>query len=594
MKRKLLNAFAFLTVSILTLQSASAQDIMSAGGTVEVSTDNTGNANENKDKVVDNNLSTKFLLGSFATAKPLRIQWNANTAVVAKYYTLTSGGDAPNRDPKSWTLEGSTDGTAWTLLDTRTDEAPFAERGQTNTYAFTNETAYKHYRLMIIENNGDGLFQLAEWRLLTSASPLAPTNLTAMASAGNETVLFWNDASITEENFDVEVSTDGTNFTLAGSVPANSTSFTHTGLTMSTKYYYRVASRNQFGVSEYTETAEVTTLDFPEELEDLTNNGGTLTVQKDNTSNPNETKDKFIDNSATSKYLVDLQNLWITYNSTDKGILTKYTLTSGNDAPDRDPKDWKIEGSNNGIDWTQLDERKNEKFSGRGQTKTYVIANTLPFNVFKITITNNGGSLFQAAEWELWARKLEVPAGPGNLTVKATSETEINITWKDNSENETGFEIERSTDGTTYEVITQVAADATEYNDKNLTAGVGYYYRIAATSIIGNSVYSNVAATRTKGGQTSKPAPVATSILSPNGDNVNDRWSISSLDLYPSNEVKIFDKVGRLVYTRQNYANEWDGTSNGSPLAEGIYYYVVKFWPGIPDLKGSLMIIRDK
>jgi hypothetical protein len=30
------------------------------------------------------------------------------------------------------------------------------------------------------------------------------------------------------------------------------------------------------------------------------------------------------------------------------------------------------------------------------------------------------------------------------------------------------------------------------------------------------------------------------------------------------------------------------------PLAEDVYYYVVKFWPGIPDLKGSLMIVRDK
>lgn len=142
MKRKLLSAFAFFALTLLAQQNVSAQDIMSAGGTVEVSTDNTGNANENQDKVVDNNMGTKFLLGSFATIKPLRIQWNATTPAIAKFYTLTSGGDAPNRDPKSWTLEGSINGTTWTILDTRTNEAPFTGRGQTKTYAFTNTTAY--------------------------------------------------------------------------------------------------------------------------------------------------------------------------------------------------------------------------------------------------------------------------------------------------------------------------------------------------------------------------------------------------------------------------------------------------------------------
>jgi len=49
-----------------------------------------------------------------------------------------------------------------------------------------------------------------------------------------------------------------------------------------------------------------------------------------------------------------------------------------------------------------------------------------------------------------------------------------------------------------------------------------------------------------------------------------------------------------LVYRKQNYANEWDGTSEGSPLAEDVYYYIVRFWPGVPDLKGSIMIVRDK
>jgi gliding motility-associated-like protein len=591
MKRKILLAIALLAVFIASQHTALAQDIIAAGGTLSVSSDNT-NANENGSKVVDNNYTTKFLLFNFNSLKPLSIQWRATTAAVAGVYTLTSGNDAENRDPKAWTLEGSNNGTAWTVLDTRSNET-FASRLMTKTFFFQNATAYTHYRLVITENNGDGLFQLTEWRLLTAAAPAAPTDLLALAPAGTETVLTWTDASSSESGFDVEISTDGTTFSLLESVDVNVNSYTHGGLNVSTKYYYRVTAKNIYGKSAYTNTAEVTTLSFPEPLVDLTNNGGTLAVQSDNT-NANENSAKIIDNDAGTKFLVSTGNLWMQYVSADKAILTKYTLTSGNDAPERDAKDWILEGSNNGSAWTRIDERTGQAFTGRGQKRTFIIANALPFNYYKITLTTQGGSAFQASEWELWGRKLEVPAGPGNLTVKALSDTEIDITWKDNSQNETGFEIERSADGSTYEVIATVAANIAQYKNTGLTPGSGHYYRVSATSLIGNSVYSNVAATRTHGGDQSKPRPVASKVLSPNGDEVNDRWNITNLQLYPSNDVQIFDRAGRLVYRKQNYANEWEGTYENMPLAEDVYYYVVKFWPGIPDLKGSLMIVRDK
>lgn len=594
MKRKILIALGLLATFIGSGHQALAQDIIAAGGTLSVSTENGGGAGagEGSPKVVDNNYTTKFLIGGFATAKPLRIQWTANAPAVAGIYTLTSGNDAADRDPKSWTLEGSSNGTTWTVLDTRSNES-FANRLMTKTYFFQNATAYTHYRLMISENNGGGLFQMTEWRLLTASAPTAPTGLEAQAPAGTEAVLTWNDLSNSESGFEVETSSNGTNWTLLTTTDINVNSYTHTGLDVSTKYYYRVTAKNIYGKSAYSNTAEVTTLSFPEPLIDLTNNGGTLTVEADNT-NANENSPKIIDNNPATKFLVSRGSLWMQYVSTDKAILTKYTITSGNDAPDRDPKEWTLAGSNNGTDWTTIDTRSNQVFSGRGQQRTFIFTNTKPFNYYRITLTTMGGSAFQAGEWELWGRKLEVPAGPGNLTVKALSETEIDITWKDNSANETGFEIERSTNGTTYEVIATVAANATGYKNTGLIAGGGYYYRVSATSLIGNSVYSNVAATRTKGGDLSKPLPVASRVLSPNDDNVNDRWTITNLHLYPVNDVQIFDRAGRLVYRKQNYANDWDGTSERMPLAEDVYYYVVKFWPGVPDLKGSLMIVRDK
>ncbi len=86
----------------------------------------------------------------------------------------------------------------------------------------------------------------------------------------------------------------------------------------------------------------------------------------------------------------------------------------------------------------------------------------------------------------------------------------------------------------------------------------------------------------------------ATNILTPNGDGKNDRWIIRNIDSYPNNEVKIFDRAGRLVYQRRNYNNEWDGRLNGQPLAEGAYYYILTINNGARTAKGAITIIRDR
>ncbi|HEY8954203.1 gliding motility-associated C-terminal domain-containing protein, partial [Chitinophaga sp.] len=86
----------------------------------------------------------------------------------------------------------------------------------------------------------------------------------------------------------------------------------------------------------------------------------------------------------------------------------------------------------------------------------------------------------------------------------------------------------------------------------------------------------------------------AVNLLTPNGDGKNDKWVIRNLDSYPNNEVKIFDRTGRLVYTRRNYSNDWDGTMNGSPLAEGTYYYILTIDGGAKTAKGYITIIRDR
>jgi len=85
----------------------------------------------------------------------------------------------------------------------------------------------------------------------------------------------------------------------------------------------------------------------------------------------------------------------------------------------------------------------------------------------------------------------------------------------------------------------------------------------------------------------------STNILTPNGDGKNDYWLIKDIQLYPQNNVRVYDKGGRIVYNKNGYNNEWDGTLNGSPLAEGTYYFVVDLGPKLRKFKGYISILRN-
>jgi hypothetical protein len=87
-----------------------------------------------------------------------------------------------------------------------------------------------------------------------------------------------------------------------------------------------------------------------------------------------------------------------------------------------------------------------------------------------------------------------VPTAPTTLTASAASSSQINLNWTDNSSNEDGSIIERSTNNfATYNQIATVATNAATYQDYGLTVSTQYFYRVRAYNSAGNSNYSNVA-----------------------------------------------------------------------------------------------------
>ncbi len=83
---------------------------------------------------------------------------------------------------------------------------------------------------------------------------------------------------------------------------------------------------------------------------------------------------------------------------------------------------------------------------------------------------------------------------PSNLNAIIFNNSQINLSWTDNSTNETGFRIERKIGTNNYQVIKNTDANITNYNDQDLQLNTEYTYRVIAYNSVGGSapVYSSI------------------------------------------------------------------------------------------------------
>lgn len=152
-----------------------------------------------------------------------------------------------------------------------------------------------------------------------------------------------------------------------------------------------------------------------------------------------EDLDKVFDTNVNTKYLVAHPTNTVTIENKTLSTIKKYTITSANDAPGRDPKNWVFSGSADGVTWHVLDTKNNEKFNKRGATNTYLLNNnTANYRFYKFDFEHAhtsvyGDNYLQIAEIELIAFT-NLPVS--EFTVN-TNRGKINDTiyFKDNSAN---------------------------------------------------------------------------------------------------------------------------------------------------------------
>lgn len=94
--------------------------------------------------------------------------------------------------------------------------------------------------------------------------------------------------------------------------------------------------------------------------------------------------------------------------------------------------------------------------------------------------------------FSVWVEGEAVPLAPSELTLTGVNENSASLRWTDNSPNETGFIIERKLDVSgTWEELTQVNSETTNYTDDTFETNQAYFYRIKANNVNGDSPYSN-------------------------------------------------------------------------------------------------------
>ncbi|MBN1673997.1 MAG: fibronectin type III domain-containing protein, partial [Kiritimatiellae bacterium] len=351
--------------------------------------------------------------------------------------------------------------TTWERIAT-----PAANATSYTDSGLTGSTQY-YYQVKATSSAGDSPYSNVAAATTQAGVPAAPSSVAASATSATAIRLTWTDNSGNETGFKIDRRQSGTDAWDRIATPAaNATSYTDSGLTAAAKYYYKMKAYNSAGDSAESNVADATT--------------------------PDDVPPPAIAVSATS---------------------VAVSCAQGQDAADATFQVWNSGGGT--LQYKVVE--STSKFSiapatgsstGSGNKQTHTIAFAtadLTAGTYDrdFTVEDNGsgaanGPISVAVQITVSAG---VPAAPSGLTATAQASSRIDLSWEDNSLDETGFKIDRRESGTDiWERVATPAANATSCSDSGLAADTTYYYKVKAASAAGDSAYSAVAGATTPAG----------------------------------------------------------------------------------------------
>lgn len=460
--------------------------------------------NSSIERLIDNNDATDYNFTGLPNDIIFRTSGKTYTI---KKILLTSSSQSANKDPKSIELSASLDGINWDLLF-RVSTLNFTQRKEIKTYNYNKQQPYSYFRLRIESvalANGNAC-SISEWQIIGEEKELAtpPSDVRAYPESFDKVTVSWRDRSDNESNFEILRSANGKDYVKIADVAANVTSYTDNSVNSKSAYMYKVCSMtNNTLRSVYSLSNSVVTPHFPA-LTLLTMGRRFTASDQYNTSPAGEGVTNAFDNDGTTKFLSRSAAVWLRINFNETYKAEQYSITSANDASGRDPKSWKVEGSNNGTSWTVLDEKSSQSFDLRFQKRYFSIESPGEYKHYRLSITqNNGETLTQLADWLLYAdvpvgTDEIIPATPSNFQIENRVYHHVKLSWNDVA-NETSYLIERYVDGVeAIDHAYEVPANNTESYPYSLEPETDYTFKIYAVNGIYKSAPAVVSVTTGK------------------------------------------------------------------------------------------------
>ena|GEM_PF-743053 len=436
-----------------------------------------------------------------------------------------------------------------------------------------------------------------------TSSLATPGNLTATMINSTSIALKWEDRSYDELGFKIERRIGNAGWGVLGETDADSLSFTDSGLTPDTTYNYRLYAYHQTGQSSFSNEVTVTPMvAVPTDLKAIFTSSSSLAlVWKDNS--PDESGFKiekrvgdggWVECGTTAANINQLLESGLTpgvihhyrvraYHQTGKSVYSdeleatpilpaptdmnasaknSTTIEIGWTDNSGDETGYKLERREAGGNWSDLTTLNSDEIS-------YLDKGLTPETEYSYRVRAYIAIGFSAYS-DVATVKTKVLPAPTNVLATAKSSAVVELLWQDNSDEESGYQIERKTGADAWAEVKTAAVNATLWLDSSLVPETRYLYRMRTFHQTGESAYCNQVIVTT-------PAIIAPSSLSAtlrSSSSIELKWNDNSKD---ENGFKIERKSGADNWGEiKTVAKDSSGFLD-TKLTPGVkYYYRVK------------------